>query len=315
VTLDAEATLPLPRFEDRLWDELAHIHPAGDQGSRDRRPHRRRYVAGLVALAGAAAVVAVALVATGDDDRDRTQAGEPTTTTTVPAAAPTTTVEVPAGLTLHQLTTRLTTGPDAVEGFTAEGLQAALADPELRSRHLPPDEPSFEGTLLPGTYELPDGATESDLVAMMVERFETVADEVDLEDGAARLGFTPYEVLIVASLVDVETRHDEERPQVARVIYNRLGQGIALGIDATSCYEQDPSPCLLTAEDLSRDTPYNTRVNRDLPPTPISSPGRASIEAALHPADGDWIYYAIVDDDAHHLFTSDFAEFQEAIGR
>jgi UPF0755 protein len=116
----------------------------------------------------------------------------------------------------------------------------------------------------------------------------------------------------VASLIEEEAKFHEDRPQVARVIYNRLSHGIALGIDATSCYDKGETPCQLTAADLQIDSPYNTRRSKNLPPTPISSPGRASIQAALQPADGDWTYYVRNDAEGHHLFTASDTEFQNA---
>jgi UPF0755 protein len=96
------------------------------------------------------------------------------------------------------------------------------------------------------------------------------------------------------------------------VIYNRLDQGMALGIDATSCYEKGEMPCTLTTADLESDSPYNTRRNRGLPPTPIASPGRESLEAALAPAEGDWRYYVLSDEEGHHTFAVTDEEFNEA---
>jgi UPF0755 protein len=220
-------------------------------------------------------------------------------------------VTVAEGLSNRQLVARLTSGDGAVEGFTAEGLQAALADPAMRSEILPDGQASIEGTLFPETYNITEDATEAELVEKMVDQFDTVATDVDLLGAAERLGRTPYEVLTIASLVEGEARFPEERPMVARLIYNRLDQGIALGIDATSCYEK-ADPCDLTQADLDSDSPYNTRRSQGLPPTPIASPGRASIEAALRPAEGDWIYSVRNDAEGHHLFTASEDEFLAA---
>ena len=122
----------------------------------------------------------------------------------------------------------------------------------------------------------------------------------------------PYEVLVVASLIEEETKVDAERPMVAQVIYNRLRQGIALGIDATSRYEAEIAGRDREDIDFESDSPYNTRRHLGLPPTPIASPGRASIEAALNPADGPWIYYVLEDADGHHFFTESDSEFLAA---
>jgi UPF0755 protein len=99
---------------------------------------------------------------------------------------------------------------------------------------------------------------------------------------------------------------------VARVIYNRLKQGIPLGIDATSRYEAEITRGDRRKVDFSSSSPYNTRKVKGLPPTPIASPGRASIEAALHPADGTWIYYVLTDSQGHHTFTDSASEFAKA---
>jgi UPF0755 protein len=99
---------------------------------------------------------------------------------------------------------------------------------------------------------------------------------------------------------------------IARVIYNRLAQGIPLGVDATICYALDERPCELDEEDLAIDSPYNSRQVAGLPPTPIAAPGRAALEAALNPADGPWLYY-VLDPNAEieggHFFTDDYDEF------
>jgi UPF0755 protein len=218
-------------------------------------------------------------------------------------------VTVPEGLTLTQLTQRLIDPEKGVPGFTPEGLQAALADPALRSAFLPADQPALEGTLFPETYAVEDGETEAVFLKKMVALFDETMNNADATNQAAALGISPYQALIVASLVEEEARVDEDRPMVARVIYNRLAAGEPLGIDATSCYEKGEIPCTLTESDLAAESPYNTRHTPGLPPTPITSPGKASIEAALHPADGPWKWYVLKDADGHHAFTDNYDEF------
>jgi UPF0755 protein len=127
-----------------------------------------------------------------------------------------------------------------------------------------------------------------------------------------RFNLTPYEVLIVASLIEEETKVDSERPMVARVIYNRLSQGIPLGIDATSRYEAELAGRDREDLDFESDSPYNTRRIAGLPPTPIASPGRASIAAALSPAEGPWTYYVLEDAEGNHFFTDSNSEFLAA---
>ena len=118
--------------------------------------------------------------------------------------------------------------------------------------------------------------------------------------------------MIVASLIEEETRVDAERAKVARVIYNRLRDGIPLGIDATSRYEAELAGRDRDDVDFESTSPYNTRRIAGLPPTPIASPGRASIEAALNPADGPWIYYVLADEEGNHFFTDSASEFERA---
>ncbi len=134
---------------------------------------------------------------------------------------------------------------------------------------------------------------------------------MSLESGAAKLGVSPYGLVTVASLVQAEAGNPDEAPKIARVIYNRLAAGQPLGIDATSRYLSiktgDPV-------DFESSSPYNTRRNPGLPPTPIGSPGDFALQAALHPAAGDWMYYVRdVHNDAQgrpqHVFTASAAEF------
>jgi UPF0755 protein len=226
-------------------------------------------------------------------------------------------VTVPEGLTQQQIIARLADPEKGVPGFTVQGMEAALADPDSRTPVVPAEQRLLEGVLYPETYTVEEGDTELIVVRRMVDEFEDVAVELELEDRAAALNKTPYEVLIVASMVEREAGIPEDGPRVARVIYNRLARDWPLGIDATSCYEEGGVPCELTTEILNDNTPYDTRQQQGLPPTPIASPGRAAIEAALAPADGDWMYY-ILDvrkDDGSSLFTSSEAEFNEAKAR
>lgn len=224
------------------------------------------------------------------------------------------TVTVPEGLTVDQTVARLVDPEEGVEGFTEDAVEAALADPAVRSSHLPDGRDSLEGTLFPETYRIEDGDDEAAIVARMVTQFDTVMEDLDARAGADDLGLSTYEVLTVASLIEKETRVDDERGKVARVIHNRLERGEPLGIDATSCYEKGEIPCTLTTVDLEADSPYSTRQRPGLPPTPIASPGRASLEAALDPEDGEWMFYVFdaEGDGDRHVFTDDYDEFLRA---
>jgi UPF0755 protein len=122
---------------------------------------------------------------------------------------------------------------------------------------------------------------------------------------------TPYQVVTVASMIEREAKVPEDRPLIAAVIYNRLDRGMALGIDATVEYI-DPDPENgLTASDFRIRSPYNTRRHPGLPPTPIASPGPASLQAALDPAGVGYLYYVLCGADGHHVFSTSNARFEK----
>ncbi len=155
-----------------------------------------------------------------------------------------------------------------------------------------------EGYLFPSTYDLPPDATPRSILVSMVDRWQQAADEAGLEQAAADLGYTPHELMTVASLIESEAGRQEDRGKVARVIYNRLTGDETNGllqIDATVNYAADQSlGAVPTTEDLEIDSPYNTYLNPGLPPGPIEAPGDAAIAAAAEPAEGPWYYYVTV---------------------
>jgi UPF0755 protein len=217
---------------------------------------------------------------------------------------------VPPGLNLRQVPSRILA---SIQTFSAERLNEVLAAGEVRSTFQPADKP-LEGFLFPDTYEIGEGADEKVAIQTMVAQFDRVATELGLADAETSTGYSPYDVLVVASLVEEEAKVDADRAKIARVIYNRLDQRMALGVDATLCYLKDEEPCVLRQSDLANDNPYNTRLNAGLPPTPIANVSRASLEAALHPADGDWLFY-VLDPNlpaGQHFFTASASEFEAA---
>ncbi|MCP9490572.1 MAG: endolytic transglycosylase MltG [Solirubrobacteraceae bacterium MAG38_C4-C5] len=170
---------------------------------------------------------------------------------------------------------------------------------------------TLEGFLFPATYELAADADAEDLVADQLEAFQENFAEVDLTK-AEEGNLTPYEVLVVASMVERETSVPEERRLVAAVIYNRLSDGMPLGIDATIRYANDNWDSPLKQSELQEDGPYNTRTRTGLPPTPIGNPGLASIEAAANPADEDFLYYVVKPGTCgEHNFSNSDAQFQQ----
>jgi len=218
---------------------------------------------------------------------------------------------VPEALTLPEILDRLA-DPEKGLGFDRAVLQQLMDSGQIRWSGQPADQPSNEGILFPETYRIDAGADEQAVLLKMVAQLEAVMTELNVASAQERFNLTPYEVLVVASLIEEETKVDAERSQVARVIYNRLSQGIPLGIDATSRYEAELAGRDRGDIDFESDSPYNTRKNAGLPPTPIAAPGRASIEAALNPADGPWIYYVLEDSEGNHFFTESSSEFIEA---
>jgi UPF0755 protein len=201
----------------------------------------------------------------------------------------------------------------AVPGFDAAAFAAEVDSGVVRSLYQPQDVTSLEGLLFPDTYRVDENEDEQAVLARMVSTLDQVATELGYAESAARVGREPYEVLIIASLIEAEARVDGDRAKISRVIYNRLEQGMTLGIDATVYYALQRRGGGLTRSDLAVDSPYNTRVNPGLPPTPIGLPGRASLEAALNPEPGPWLYYVLADEQGNHAFSDSYAQFQRDV--
>jgi len=170
---------------------------------------------------------------------------------------------------------------------------------------------NLEGFLFPATYDFLSYTTSKQLVQDQLDAFHQNWAKVNLSYARSK-NLTPYDVLIIASLVEKEALAPDERPKIARVIYNRLKAHMNLGIDATTRYGLHvPGTRPLTQSELASDNPYNTR-NPDiigLPPTPIANPGLASMQAAAHPAPGNWLYFVRKPDKVHHYFTANYNDF------
>jgi len=169
-----------------------------------------------------------------------------------------------------------------------------------------------EGVLFPATYEFDPTMDADAVVQKLTEAFNTAWVELGMDDAAKRLRLTHYQVLIIASMVESEAKFPEDRPKIARVILNRLAQGMALKIDAVNRYGAGLLNLDAHADFEKINSPYNTYTHRGLPPTPISSPGEASLKAAAAPATGNWLYYVVNDAAGHHLFTKSDQEFEAA---
>ena len=168
---------------------------------------------------------------------------------------------------------------------------------------------SSEGFLFPATYEFTKLTSSERIVRDQLAFFRRQWRSVDLRYARSK-NLTPYDVLIIASMIEKETVAPEERRLVSAVIYNRLRNGMPLGIDATIRYGRDvPGTEPLKQSDLESDSPYNSRRRLGLPPTPISNPGLASIRAAAKPAQVDYLFFVRKPDEVHHFFTASEAEF------
>ena len=191
---------------------------------------------------------------------------------------------------------------DSGTGLEAVQTLGVPEDKELRHR--------LEGYLFPETYELAKDSTPQEVIEAMLEQLSKELDTLpDLQSKLADRGLTLHELLTVASLVEREVVVDSERPVVAGVIYNRLDKGQKLEIDATVQYLLDKQKERLYEKDLKVDSPYNTYKNEGLPPGPISSPGLASIEAALTPEASEYFFYVTKKDGSQgHLFAKTYKE-------
>ncbi len=190
-------------------------------------------------------------------------------------------------------------------------LQATRAPHVPLCFHAGAKVPSIEGFLFPATYEFFRQTTSAELVAEQLNAFCQNWQKLDLKYARSK-HLTPYDVLIIASMVEKETLSPDERQLVAAVIYNRLHARMPLGIDATLRYGLNIPPTeSIHQSQLESDSPYNTRKQPGLPPTPIASPGLASMQAAAHPAHVNYLFFVRKPDKKHHFFTASYKAFQE----
>lgn len=197
-----------------------------------------------------------------------------------PPAETYTNVTFPEGFTLRQMANRLA---ETVTQLNAPDFLQATSDGSIPSPFpLPFGVTSLEGLLFPAQYQVAGSETVDDVIERMLDQMVLVGNQEGLDKSGEKVLRSPYEVLIVASIIEREAKLDEDRARIARVIYNRLELGMPLQVDATLFYGQDPDTPFDELKAL--DTPYNTYLYTGLPPTPIANPGRASIRAALNPA-------------------------------
>jgi UPF0755 protein len=192
-------------------------------------------------------------------------------------------------------------------GLTAARFLAVANSDAVRSKYEPAGVHTVEGLLFPDTYRFGKKDREIDVVRTLVKRFDAVADSVGL-DRIKVPGLTPYQVVVVASLIQEEAGIDHDRPLIASVVMNRLRDDMPLQIDATVLYALQVRKPSNTDADRATDSPYNTYKNKGLPPTPIGGVAKVSIAAALHPATTDYLYYVLAGTDGHHAFAATYAE-------
>jgi UPF0755 protein len=196
--------------------------------------------------------------------------------------------------------------------YLAASRTSALLNPR---RYGAKNATSLEGFLFPATYQLRRGQNVKALVEKQLTAFKQQFANVDLSR-ARRVNLTPYDVLIIASLVERETAAPSERGLVASVIYNRLHDGMPLGIDATTRFQYNDWTRPLTNSQLQSSSPYNTRNHQGLPPGPIGNPGIASIRAAANPPKTKYLFYvADCNNPDHHVFARSQSAFDAAVAR
>ncbi|MEP4652642.1 MAG: endolytic transglycosylase MltG [Ilumatobacter sp.] len=247
----------------------------------------------------------------------------------VPPAQTSRSITFPEGFTIDQMARRVDT---EFETLTSEGFLAAAAPGDYTSQWMPPEGvTSLEGLLFPDTYEVSNADTEAQVIDRMIGIMDRVGSQEDIVTKGAALGRTPYEILIIASMIEKEAKVPEDRAKISRVIHNRLfvtannpDDPFPLQIDAAVLYGRNQlgiDPDTPFSEVRQTPSDWNTYLLPGLPRTPIASPGRASIEAALNPApnpppgdpicrdlpqpdQGFYFFYVLADEDGRHVFAA-----------
>ena len=221
-------------------------------------------------------------------------------------AVPTIAVTVPEGLTLDETAQTVAKG----SGVPAARFEQAARETDYDYAFLEhPGIRTTEGYLYPARYDFEKGVTAQQIVDRLLGQYLVVTQDLDVAGARARLGLTEHQLVTVASLIEKEAASSQEKPLVASVIYNRLDRDMPLQIDATIQYALERPKENLSLQDLKVDSPYNTYENKGLPPGPICSPGRESLEAALNPEQTNYLYYVLKVDGQSHFFTSDYQDF------
>ena len=226
----------------------------------------------------------------------------------------TTKVTIPEGYTMEQIFHKLEdenvcSYDDLMDAAANYSYNYSFIDQSMQG-----DAKRLEGFLFPDTYEFYQGMQASSAINKFLENFHDRLTAEMLEKADER-GMTMQEVVTVASMIEKEAANDDERAMIAAVIYNRIEAGMPLQIDSTIMYVLPEHKDVLTVEDTKIDSPYNTYLNKGLPPTPIANPGLASIKATLSPASTQALYYALDAESGTHKFFTNYGEFQAFVAK
>jgi UPF0755 protein len=213
-------------------------------------------------------------------------------------------VDVLPGLSLSEVSQRVADLPIAPKGSFVD----ALKDGSVTSTYSPAGSGSLEGLIGTGEYQVLPGETSVQLLTQMLDRFNVQAASLHLTQGAAALGITPAQLVIVASIVEKEGYIDKNMGKVSRVVYNRLADGTPLQMDSTVLYSLGQDGGTVSAADLQDNTPYNTYIHTGLTPTAICVPSKTALIAAAHPTPGQWLYFELVDKNGTEQFSDTYAE-------
>jgi UPF0755 protein len=222
-------------------------------------------------------------------------------------------VTIPEGKTVRETAEIL----ERVAGISASAFLAEAQSGTHSTPFLPKGSKNLGGLLFPKTYDLKEGTTPGEVVDLMLRQFEKETAPLDMVGKARALGVTPYEAIIIASMIEREAKVPQDRAKVSRVIYNRIARHMRLQIDATVQYGiylktgSYKNPLLVS--DYTFPSSYNTYLIDGLPPAPIANPGLAAIRAALEPAAGKWLYYVLINDKGEHAFANTYEEFQQLL--
>ncbi|MDQ3875706.1 MAG: endolytic transglycosylase MltG [Actinomycetota bacterium] len=300
------------------------LTPPSGRGPRRRSNPRRRVVGGVALLVLVLAVLAAvawlgARIARSGGDDEAPATTRAATTHAAPRRKPPRPLRIvfPEGFTRRQMAERIAAvnaiarSRRRVRPRLSPRRYIELTSRSRFARTFPGAQKalSLEGFLFPALYEFTPTTTTRELIDRQLEAFRRNWSTVSLRYARSR-NLTPYDVLIIASMIEEEVAAASERRLVAAVIYNRLKARMPLGIDATIRYALRVPPTeSLRRSQLRHPTPYNTRIHLGLPPTPITNPGLASMEAAAHPARRNFLYFVRKPDKVHHFFTASEREF------